>query len=143
MAQLTVNEVLSKVSHQQSLRRAELSKIDLGGAALDRGNFAHAYLRQANLTGASCEGTDFSKATLVLAVLSDASMMGAQLEGANLAGANLAGVNLQQANLENANSTAVDFTDAQVAGAIFTDVQGLTETQIVCLKQNGALNLPG
>lgn len=82
MAQLTVSEVLAKVQSHQSLRRAELSHIDLKGARLDQSNFSRAYLRCANLAGASCAGTNFSQATLALAVLSGASLEGARLESA-------------------------------------------------------------
>ncbi|MEL6139316.1 MAG: pentapeptide repeat-containing protein, partial [Cyanobacteria bacterium J06628_6] len=52
MTQLTVNEVLAKVEGRQSLRRAELSHINLCGARLEDSNFSQAYLRRANLSGA-------------------------------------------------------------------------------------------
>ena len=85
----------------------------------------------------------FDGASLIKSDWTGASMAGIQLEAANLAGANLSGTNLQQANLENANLTAVDFTDAKVAGAILSDVRGLTTAQVSWLKENGALNVPG
>jgi len=67
MTQLTAQEVLSQLQASQSLRQAELSGIDLSGQSVDEGDFIEACLRRANFTQASCQGTNFSGATLIMA----------------------------------------------------------------------------
>ncbi|MFN9261026.1 pentapeptide repeat-containing protein [Microcystis sp.] len=76
---------------------------DLGGANLQRANFAEANLRGANLQRANLEVANLQRANLVGANLRGANLRGANLEAANLAGANLAGANLARANLKGAN----------------------------------------
>ncbi|NJN24430.1 MAG: pentapeptide repeat-containing protein [Acaryochloridaceae cyanobacterium RL_2_7] len=94
MAELSTQEVLSHLHAGLSLQRAELSTIDLQGESLDHGNFEDAYLRKAKLVEASCQETNFSRATFVLAhmrgiVLQDALLNQATLTQADLRDANL------------------------------------------------------
>ena len=58
-------EVIAQLKQGKSFNKAELSGINLEGVNLDRGNFAEAYLRRANLSKASCQSTDFSGAFLI------------------------------------------------------------------------------
>ena len=94
---------------------------DLGGANLQRANFAEANLRGANLQRANLEGANLQRANLV-----GANLRGANLRGANLEEANLEGANLEWANLVGANLEGVNFKDANVKGTIL-DTEVKTE----------------
>ncbi|MCE2668503.1 MAG: pentapeptide repeat-containing protein [Microcystis sp.] len=85
---------------------------DLGGANLQRANFAEANLRGANLQRANLEGANLQRANLV-----GANLRGANLRGANLRGANLRGANLEAANLAGANLAGANLARANLKGA--------------------------
>jgi uncharacterized protein YjbI with pentapeptide repeats len=90
---------------------------DLGGANLQRANFAEANLRGANLQRANLEGANLQRANLVGANLRGANLRGANLRGANLEAANLAGANLAGANLARANLKGANLEWANLKGA--------------------------
>ena len=108
MAKFTSEEVV-EIAHK--LERADLRKLQLGGA-----NLAGANLRESNLQGANLQGVD----------LRDADLRGANLNGANLYlsklnGANLRAVTLRQANLQWADLREAILVNASLCGANLRD----------------------
>ncbi|NJL81882.1 MAG: pentapeptide repeat-containing protein [Chloroflexaceae bacterium] len=69
MTLLSAAEVIALVQQGKSLHRSELSRIQLQGANLVRGDFTAAYLRGANFTEAVCTGANFNEASLMFALL--------------------------------------------------------------------------
>lgn len=76
------------------LRVAQLSRADLSGADLSGAN-----LLRADLSGADLSGADLSKASLLRANLLRADVSGADLSGANLLRANLKGAIIEKEKL--------------------------------------------
>ena len=72
-----------------SMRKADLSEANLGGANLSWANLSEANLSEANLGGANLSGAN----------LAEANLGGANLSGANLSEANLSGANLEGAKV--------------------------------------------
>lgn len=107
-----------------TLRRAEMSNLDLtgadlagedlSGASLDGATLSGAALARANLAGARLRGATLKEANLSGADLSGADLYGASLRGASLEGADLAGARLDGANMREAN-----LQDAILSGATF------------------------
>jgi uncharacterized protein YjbI with pentapeptide repeats len=77
-----------------------------------------AYLGGADLTGANLAGARLIQADLRKAILTGTYLQKARLNGANLAGADLRAADLTDADFEKFES---------IAGADFTNVQGLTD----------------
>ena len=103
-------------------------------------------LHEADLTGATIRFVELELACLTNARLtnsdlSQSSLFGANLSGAVLKGAKLLNTDLRQANLEYTQLEAVDFTQCEVKGAVFTNAAGLTTLQRRWLRDNGALNI--
>jgi uncharacterized protein YjbI with pentapeptide repeats len=105
---------------------ARLSRFDLSGA-----NFTDARmgsdmknqsmgLMRTDLSGANLSGADFSRADLSRALMRFANLTGANLADANLSGTDLSGADLTNADLTNANAT-----EADLGGAVLTNVGGL------------------
>lgn len=138
------------------LREALLIESDLTGASLRTADLSGADLTEATLDGADClkatlDGADFRKARmrsisleqvravgthLVLADLSDALLLMADLSNADLTGANLTGANLEAANLWGAtlaltNFTETDLTNADLTNSNWWRARGLTREQLL------------
>jgi uncharacterized protein YjbI with pentapeptide repeats len=124
-----------------SLRTADLSKADLTEATLDGAeclkakldgaHFHKALLRSVSLEQVSAVGThfvlaDLSDALLLMADLTRADLTGANLSGATLEAANLRGATLGLANLAQANLTNADLTDTN-----WWRARGLTREQLI------------
>ncbi|KAK3880787.1 hypothetical protein Pcinc_014739 [Petrolisthes cinctipes] len=125
-----------------SLRKADLSRLDLrninfkfadlSGCNLSGANMNGCCLERANLSGANLEGAQMLNVRLVCANLEGANLRacnfedpagtrsnceGVNLRGAVLEGSMLAGVNLRVATLKNANLKNCDLRAAVLAGA--------------------------
>jgi uncharacterized protein YjbI with pentapeptide repeats len=99
-----------------NLREANLSKINLSGAILNRANLKGADLSFANLSEADLSRVNFSKANLSYAYLNSAYLHRANLIGANLNRAYLSDASLGGANLSNANLNRVTLIRASLMG---------------------------
>ena len=86
-----------------------LSRANLQGLIVKRGNFGDAKLTKSNLSRAKLDDVDFSRSNLRYARLRDASLRGCNLSGADFTGADLTGTDLTGANLTGAN-----FKDAKL-----------------------------
>jgi uncharacterized protein YjbI with pentapeptide repeats len=114
VALLTGDGILSR---SMNLRRADLSKQDLGGM-----NLKGAVLQDANLSGAHLEGANLigaflGSANLTGAILRKARLRGAHLVRTDLAESNLAGADLQGADLTEAVLDKANLQGANLAGA--------------------------
>jgi hypothetical protein len=105
--------------------RIRVGYVDLRGAILDHCSLRDACLKGANLENASLRHADFSAlssgAILDFAFMHDADLTGAICEGvdfssASLSRANFSGARLGKANLEHANLVETIFTDADLVG---------------------------
>ncbi len=134
-------------SRQLHLRKADLNQQDLRGL-----NFGSADLQEADLTGtdltdAMLTGAKLKAANLTAANLTGSDLTGAKLKAANLAGADLTdamltGANLTGAKLWGANLTGADLTGAHLEGADLSEVQGLTQGQVILAKGDDETLLP-
>lgn len=97
---------------QVNLHGADLSGIDLSGLKLV----------DANLCRATCIGTDFSKARLKGANISEANLKNAKLSGADLEDVNFAATCLCGALFYNAHFRRVNLCDACALGAEGLDI---------------------
>jgi uncharacterized protein YjbI with pentapeptide repeats len=101
-------------------RRA--SRVQLSGVSFQRANLHDAHLYMAVLQDASFLGADLSGAILIGAHLLDTNFTGANLAGAHLVGAylthaNLHGASLRGANLRHADLSFARLRDADLSGA--------------------------
>jgi len=96
----------------------DLSRADLGGAALRQINFISANLFRINLNGAHLSRSSFSQAHLGEANLSGANLYRTNLRKANLNSTNLEGAYLSGANLTDADLTSANLTRANLYEAI-------------------------
>ncbi len=121
-----------------NLRRAKLQGANLQGANLQKADLLGAHLEGADLREyepdtdpnsrkvplekriTNLEGADLGKAHLQKAILNNANLRGTNLRGANLTGAGLGGADVKGA----------DFSEANIQGAIFSDVKNLEIDQI-------------
>jgi uncharacterized protein YjbI with pentapeptide repeats len=112
-----------------ALRRANLSCAILNGARLSRASLAGAALQYAYLIGADLRGADLAGAYLISASLENADLRHADLREARLNGANIQGAMLQGANLRGADLSSgscriwVDGTGWSADGCA-TDLRG-------------------
>ena len=101
--------------------RTDLSGADLSGAILMEANLSR---------------TDFSKAKLEYAFLSDSDLSNARLTDSNLGEAFLDGANLSRADLTYANLSGADLRNANLSGTDFSfenwgrSTEGLTQSQL-------------
>ena len=89
-----------------------------GGADLRGANLSEAYLRGADLCGASLSGADLRGANLSEAYLRGADLCGASLSEAYLRGANLSEADLRGADLSEAYLCGADLRGADLRGAV-------------------------
>ena len=115
---MTAAQVQSQIKAGQSLQGAELSNIDLQQANLDHGQFEQAYLRFANLTGASCHCANFKQATLMLATLNGASFQEATFCQALLNAAHLEGTSLKSIYATGMKLTKTKLNSSDFSNAI-------------------------
>ena len=99
------------------LGKADLSRADLRKANLSRANLSFADLRDANLTGATFSSTCFVSANLSKADLSSANLNKIDLSFANFTRANLRSANLSKTDLKSANFTCSHLSQANLSGA--------------------------
>jgi uncharacterized protein YjbI with pentapeptide repeats len=95
-------------------RAADFSRAVLHHAKLDEAD-----LRQAKFVGADCAGASFQSACLQDADLRDACLVSSNLKGCKLRGANLACTDFTRADFSRANGTHLDFRQAVLDGATF------------------------
>ena len=138
---------------------ANLSNVNLPNANLEGANLSGADLSDAFLSNANLEGANLSGADLSDAFLSFANLEGADLTGADLSGANLRFARLSDADLSSANLSGADFTlaklrfadlsganlygadlrDADLFGAIWTNVVSQSDYDAVVAERDAAL----
>ena len=118
--------------------RAYLRDADLGGASL-RG----AYLRDADLSGASLRDAYLRGASLRGANLSGASLSGADLRGAYLSGANLSGASLRGANLSGASLRGASLRGADLGGAVIPVVPNVHRQTLAAIEAGGVFDMAG
>lgn len=100
-----------------NLGGATLRKADLWGADLEGANLREADLEGASLAGANLEGADLERARLVAADLRGANLREADLERAHLHQADLRGVTLVGADLQYATLTEANLERSSLIGA--------------------------
>ena len=105
------------------LEHAWLQEANFTGAILISANLTDAYLYSANLTRANLTRANLTRANLTRANLSGANLTGVDLSGANLTGADLSGANLTGAILTGANLAVANLTGANFTGV---NLDGLT-----------------
>lgn len=113
----TVDEVMARYSHGESLQGLDLSGLD----------FTERKLRGADFTGAALTGASFGKCDLTRAIfkeaiLKDADFTESDLTQADLEGADASGARFKGACLKGGKMTDGDFTGADFTDADFTDV---------------------
>lgn len=138
------------------LRDASLLEADLTGARLRTADLSGADLTEATLEGAEClraivDEADFHKAHMasisleqasakkaqfILADMSEALLLLADLEGANLTGADLTAAILESAKLQGATLSLTNLTEANLTNADLTNsnwwrARGLTTDQLL------------
>lgn len=127
----------------QNLSGRNLSAINLTNANLTDVQFVNTDLTFARLAGATLAGADLTGAKLggipnadLVAVR---SWQGADLSGQNLTGRNLTGINFAGAILRDANLALVNFTNADLTGAVLpigNNLNGITWKQTTCPAGN-------
>jgi uncharacterized protein YjbI with pentapeptide repeats len=90
-----------------SLNRVNLGEAHLSGADLHGASLARAYLSETDLSETNLNGANLSSADLFGANLSGADLRHANLSGANLSGADLSGCRLDEADLSKADLSGV------------------------------------
>ena len=100
-----------------NLAGASLRRCDLWGADLEGANLAGADLDGANLAGANMEGADLERASMAGADLRGANMKDADLERTDLARTDLRAVMLRGADLQYADLRGCNFERANLEGA--------------------------
>lgn len=113
------------------LREANLEGADLTNADLRLANLEGANLAYAILNGANLDNANLKKANLQGVNLHDQNFEDKDLQGINLTGAQLRKINLNGANLKGAYLDRADLKDvfllyANLQGASFIEVAGLT-----------------
>lgn len=99
--------------HEINMSSRFLQGVQLPGVDLQRANFRHSKLMQANLRGALLERVDFVKANLTEADLEEADLRGAALSAADLARARFRNADFEGAIMGSNNLTGADFTGAR------------------------------
>ena len=149
---------------------SDLAHAALHAATLTNADFSSANLVKANFSGAIITGANFSSAsgftTAMLAStksykqhdLQNITLSGLDLHKANLRGQNLTNAilriddlsqanfstaNLTNVNLENSDISSANFAHAIITGADFSNVTGLTPSQIYATASYAAKNLIG
>ncbi len=97
-------------------RLLNISSCDLQGANLSYADISGAYCNQTNFSRANLKGS-----VLIDALFANANFQEADLTNTDFSGSNLAGANFQGANLTGADFEATDLTGANFKGAILTD----------------------
>ena len=124
---------LSKADmHEGFYQLANMVEANLSGANFDRSNMAGAQLLNSNLSNASFIYTNFS----------GAQVQGADLRGANFSNAWFNWAWFAGAKLDGANFTDAKMIGAQLQGADFSKVVGLTENQLRYACGDGETKLP-
>ncbi len=100
-----------------NLAGASLQRSDLWGANLVGANLGGASLRRVNLAGANLAGADMERVDLTGADLRGATLNDADLERGDLAGADLRGATLRGADLQYAAMKNVNLERANLEGA--------------------------
>jgi len=101
-----------------SLRGAYLFGAELEDADLEGADLTHAKLYQANLVRVSLVGATLRRTKLMRTNLNGANLSGADLSEADLTSATLVRTNLERANLTNCTVYGISVWDAELVGAI-------------------------
>lgn len=125
-AALTVIVRLSKNYKSRQEYPINLTNANINGANLQNANFEGANLEGVNLENANLEGANLENANLKGANLKNANLERANLENAKLAKASLIKVNFQKAILKNTDLSSLDFKKsdfsfANLSGANFNN----------------------
>jgi uncharacterized protein YjbI with pentapeptide repeats len=115
-----------------SLRSATLQNVQVTGASFSRCNFAEAKMAGLDLSQSDMGDfwpVNFQNADLTGADLHGLTLAKAIFQDANLRGANLRGCQLEQANFTGADLQGTDLENAYLVGAVFRDVQGLSDAE--------------
>ncbi|HEX9988696.1 MAG TPA: toll/interleukin-1 receptor domain-containing protein [Chloroflexia bacterium] len=105
-----------------NLKRAQLMGADLTGAQLDRAQLIEANLKEADLTDTHLTDAYLTGAYLTGAHLTGAYLKGTYLKRADLKWADLSNAWLYYTSISSAWITQADFTEAQLMGTIFADM---------------------
>jgi uncharacterized protein YjbI with pentapeptide repeats len=124
MAELTREEVISKVKAGESLAEKDLcglnlSKTNLSRADLSKTKLIDAYLTGANLSKVDLKDADLSQTKLIAADLTEADLSGAHLGDADLSMADLNKARLNKTHLNGANLSLTSLSDADLSKADF------------------------
>lgn len=134
--------------NEANLRHAHMREVYLVGADLAKADLHGAVLNYANLTWANLFEANLAKAVLVGANLSWANLRRAELREVDLVGANLSGTNLSEANLNNANLNNAILVRTNMQGANLTacSIYGIStwDAQLAgAIQSNLIITLPG
>jgi len=127
----------ARVRGGASCGACDLFQIDLAYQNISGRSFAGSRVRQANLTIAIADRTDFSGANLSLT-----NMFGMRATRANFTGANLSGASLVGAHFGGARMNGAILTGANASGAELSEAVGLTQDQLNTACGDGSTTLP-
>jgi hypothetical protein len=113
-----------------SLPNADLSDVNLIGAALTHANLSGTVLDRVGLQYTDLGGADLHFARLGGADLHYANLSGADLHGTDLAGARMEDTNLKGAHLEGADLSGADLSGADLSGAHLDGVRTDSYTKL-------------
>jgi uncharacterized protein YjbI with pentapeptide repeats len=113
-----------------NMANVQFSGLNASTSFFEAVHFSNAQLRNTNFRGARFEHCKtFSHADLLEANMSHIDLYGAKFPGANLKNVKFQNTNLRFADFTGANLEETDFTEANVDVAIFSDVQGIDDSQ--------------
>lgn len=101
--------------------RLFLSRVDLRGLEIYRGQLVNTHLQFTNLAGSQLRGTQLDRSVLTSADLRECQLDGVSLVDADLSHAFLSGANLRGADLRRATLYGTDLRDADLTDAVLQD----------------------
>lgn len=114
MTRLTLEDILQKLEHGESLRQADLHGLDLAFSILEEVDLREANLHQAQLQGAILRGANLNGADLSQAEMDEAGLLDADLRDANLHQADLPEADLRGASVKGADLSSANLQDALI-----------------------------
>lgn len=125
--------------YASNLTESNMAGIDLSQSRIGVAQFRGANLSESTLAGADTSGygpPKFQDADLSGSDMHGLELSESEFHGANLREADLSGANLQQANFAGADLRGTIFDRSRVFGAVFTNVEGLSDSEERQLKRN-------